>query len=165
MSTRAGIGFDIHRFAPGRPLILAGIQVPGEQGLAGHSDADVVCHAVIDALLGAIADGDIGVHFPDSDERWRGARSLELLAVVRRRVEEKGWAPFNVDVTILAEKPRIAPWAEKMRAELARALELTAEQVSIKATTMEALGAIGRGEGIAALAVTTVVWQQGAGEA
>jgi len=153
---RTGIGFDIHRFKQGRKLVLGGVAIKSDFGLDGHSDADVLCHAVMDALLGAAADGDIGVHFPDSEKRWKGASSIKMLASVARRLGEKGVKINNVDVSVLAEKPRLAPYREKMRHNLAKAIGLTAAGVSVKATTLEGLGALGRGEGIAAMAVATV---------
>ncbi len=153
---RTGIGFDIHRFAAGRKLILGGVLIKSRVGLSGHSDADVLCHAVMDALLGAVADGDIGVHFPDNDKRWKGADSLKLLAVVGARLKKKRAAIVNIDVSVLAERPRLAPYREKMRKNISRALGLDEGRVSIKATTLEGLGALGRGEGIAAMAVASV---------
>ena len=153
---RTGIGFDIHRFAAGRKLILGGVAIQSDFGLAGHSDADVLCHAVMDALLGAVADGDIGVHFPDSEKRWKDADSLKMLAAVGERLKNKGSAVVNIDVSVLAEKPRLTPYREEMRGNIARALGIDEAQVSIKATTLEGLGALGRGEGIAAMAVAGV---------
>ncbi len=153
---RTGIGFDVHPFAAGRELVLGGVKIAGAIGLAGHSDADVVCHAVADALLGAIADGDIGTHFPDSDPRWKNADSLQLLAQCARRVADKGGQIINVDMTVLAEQPKIAPYRALMRERLALAMRLPIERVSVKASTTEKLGAIGRGEGIAVMAVATV---------
>jgi len=154
--TRTGIGFDIHRFAKGRKLILGGVEIESDIGLMGHSDADVLCHAVIDALLGAVADGDIGVHFPDNERRWKDADSLKMLAAVGKRLKDRGAAIINIDVSVLAEKPRLAPCREKMRGNISRALGINETQVSIKATTLEGLGALGRGEGIAAMAVVCV---------
>lgn len=153
---RTGIGFDIHRFARGRKLILGGVAIKSASGLLGHSDADVICHAVMDALLGAAAMGDIGMHFPDSDPRWKNADSLGMLSAVGVKLAAKGAVVVNIDVSVLAEKPRLAPHRENMRKNIARALRLKEEQVSVKATTLEGLGALGRGEGIAALAVATV---------
>jgi len=157
METLVGTGFDIHRFAAGRPLVLGGCLVPHRRGLAGHSDADVLCHAVMDALLGAVADGDIGHHFPDTDVRWKGARSLELLARVVARLKERHARVGNVDVTVLAEEPRIAPHVAAIRENLARTMGIAVDRVSVKATTMERMGAIGRREGIAAMAVAAVL--------
>lgn len=153
---RTGIGFDIHRLAAGRRLILGGVRIESDSGLAGYSDADVLCHAVIDALLGAVADGDIGTHFPESEKRWQGAESLKMLAAVGEKLKNKGAAVVNVDVSVLAEKPRLAPYREKVRGNIAQALGIDKAKVSIKATTLEGLGALGRGEGIAAMAVATV---------
>ncbi|MFP4622559.1 MAG: 2-C-methyl-D-erythritol 2,4-cyclodiphosphate synthase [Gemmatimonadota bacterium] len=153
---RTGIGYDSHRFAPGRRLVLGGVEVPHLEGLEGHSDADVVAHAVTDALLGAAALGDIGTHFPPDDDRWKDADSLALLATVVRRVREEGYRPVNVDVTVVCEAPRIGPHAAAMRARLADALGLAPSAVSVKGTTNEGMGWVGRGEGIAALAVATI---------
>jgi 2-C-methyl-D-erythritol 2,4-cyclodiphosphate synthase len=154
--TRTGLGIDTHAFAAGRPLILGGVDIPHEQGLAGHSDADVLTHAVIDALLGAAALGDIGQHFPDSDPRFAGANSLELLRRVVRDVGERGFAIANVDATVVLERPKLAPYRDAMRATLADALGLPPEAVSVKATTGEGIGFVGRGEGAAAMAVATL---------
>ncbi len=153
---RTGMGFDVHPFADGRRLVLGGVELDSPRGLAGHSDADVLCHALADALLGAVADGDIGEHFPDTDPRWKGADSLQLLAHCARRVAARGARIVNVDATVLAEYPRLAPHRARMRERLAAALQLPVDRVSIKATTMEKLGSIGRGEGIAAMAIATV---------
>jgi len=153
---RTGIGFDIHRLVRGRRLILGGVKIKSELGLLGHSDADVLCHAVIDALLGAVAAGDIGVHFPDTEKRWKNADSLKMLAAVGKKMKKKWAAIVNVDVSVLAERPRLAPYREKMRGNIARALAIDESRISIKATTLEGLGALGRGEGIAAMAVASV---------
>jgi len=150
---RVGQGFDIHPFEAGRALWLGGVRVPDHEGLRGHSDADVLCHALCDALLGAAALGDLGLHFPDSDERWAGAAGLDLVCAVRAKVEEEGWRAVNADLTLLGERPSIAPHAGRMRAALASALGVGEGAVSVKATTLEGLGALGRGEGLAALAV------------
>ena len=156
-SVRTGIGYDSHRFAEGRPLILGGIEIEGaERGLSGHSDADVLTHAVMDALLGAAALGDIGDHFPDSDERWRDADSIALLSEVCRLVAEAGWSVENVDATVICEAPRLGPWRDAMRARLAQAIGLDPGAVSVKFTTNEGMGFTGRGEGIAAMAVATL---------
>lgn len=154
---RAGIGYDSHRFAAGRRLVLGGVEIPHPEGLLGHSDADAVAHAVTDALLGAAALGDIGAHFPPDDERWAGADSIALLERARGLVEEAGWTPGNADVTVICERPRIGPHVDAMRERLASALALEPDAVSVKATTNEGMGWIGRGEGIAAMAVVTVV--------
>lgn len=150
---RIGHGTDTHRLAPGRELILCGVHVPYETGLLGHSDADVATHALMDALLGAAALGDIGVLFPDTDERYRGACSLELLQTVVRRIAELGYAPVNVDVTIVAEKPRLRPYIDEMRKNLSERLGLPMGCVSVKATTTEGLGFEGEGKGMSAYAV------------
>lgn len=151
-----GIGWDVHRLVPGRPLILGGVTVESELGLDGHSDADVLTHAVIDALLGAIGAGDIGEHFPDTDERWRGADSLELLRHVDALLGERGCHVVNVDATVIIERPKLAPHKQAMRERLAGALDLTPDRVNVKATRGEGLGFLGRVEGAAALAVATV---------
>jgi len=153
---RTGIGFDAHRFGPGRRLVLGGVEIPGAPGLEGHSDADVLCHAIMDAILGAAADGDIGGHFPDTDPAWKGARSVWMLETVVRRAAALGYRVANVDATVIAEAPRLAPHVPAMRAALAAALGAGAGRVSIKATTVEGMGALGRGEGMAALAVATL---------
>lgn len=153
---RSGIGMDAHRFEDGRALILGGVSVASEKGLAGHSDADVLCHAIMDALLGAIADGDIGTHYPPTDPQWKDANSLELLAEVVERVREKGFSVSNVDSTVIAEAPRLQGYIPAMRDALAGALGIVRERVSVKATTTEGMGALGRGEGIAAVASVTV---------
>jgi 2-C-methyl-D-erythritol 2,4-cyclodiphosphate synthase len=153
---RTGLGVDTHAFAPGRSLILGGIEIPHEQGLAGHSDADVLTHAVIDALLGAAGLGDIGEHFPDTDERWRDADSLELLQTVAAQVQAAGVTIRHVDVTVLLEAPKLAPHREEIRARLSNVLGLSLPHVNVKATRGEGMGFVGRGEGAAALAVATV---------
>lgn len=151
-----GIGYDCHAFCDERPLILGGVQIEHERGLEGHSDADVLTHAIIDALLGAAALGDIGQHFPDSDERYRDADSIALLATAARMLAGAGFAVAHVDATIVIERPQIAPHRERMRCRLAQALGIGIEQVSVKATRGEGMGFIGRGEGAAALAVATL---------
>jgi 2-C-methyl-D-erythritol 2,4-cyclodiphosphate synthase len=148
---RVGVGYDIHRFDASRGLVLGGVEFPGEVGLAGHSDADVALHALADALLGAAALGDIGDHFPPTDERWRNADSARLLEVVVSMIAGS-YSIANVDLTIIAERPKVAPRRAEMRGRIAEILGLPDERVSLKATTNEALGAIGRAEGIAALA-------------
>ncbi|MEO5347724.1 MAG: bifunctional 2-C-methyl-D-erythritol 4-phosphate cytidylyltransferase/2-C-methyl-D-erythritol 2,4-cyclodiphosphate synthase [Magnetococcus sp. YQC-9] len=153
MENRIGQGFDVHRFAPERPLILGGVTIPHEQGLLGHSDADVLLHAIIDALLGAASLGDIGHHFPDSDPAYRGADSRELLRRVHEAVNQKGYGVVNLDATLICQAPRIAPHIKAMRANIAATLTLDPERINIKATTTEKLGFTGRGEGIAAQAV------------
>jgi|SRR5579875_3810018 len=151
-SARFGIGYDVHPFEAGRRLVLGGVEIPAERGLAGHSDADVLLHAVMDALLGAAGLDDIGVHFPPTDERWRDADSRRLLAIVVDLIEGQ-WRIVNIDATLIAEEPRIGPWRGQIRDSLAHCAGLPVEQVNIKATTNEHLGFVGRGEGIAALAI------------
>jgi 2-C-methyl-D-erythritol 2,4-cyclodiphosphate synthase len=156
MSTLTGIGYDSHRLAPGRPLILGGVEIPSEAGLDGHSDADVLTHAVIDALLGAAGLGDIGQHFPDSDERYRDANSLELLSSVLPEVFAQGLELVNVDATVVMERPKLAPHREAIRESLAAALGIAPARVNVKASTGEGIGFVGRGEGVAALAVASL---------
>jgi len=150
---RIGIGYDIHRFQEGRPLILGGLTIPGERGLGGHSDADVLLHAIIDALLGAAGLGDIGQHFPPDDPLYKGADSRQLLAQAMDLISGAGYRVESVDATVIAERPRLAPHLGAMRQQIAQALSLEVGQASVKATTSEGLGALGRGEGIAAIAV------------
>jgi 2-C-methyl-D-erythritol 2,4-cyclodiphosphate synthase len=154
--TRVGLGVDVHPFAPGRPLVLGGVEIPAGRGLAGHSDADALAHAVADALLGALALGDLGTHFPDTDSRYRGISSLALLADVLGRVRAAGGRPVNVDATLVAESPRLAGHLDAMRTRLAETLELPPGRVSVKAKRAEGLGALGRHEGIAAMAIALV---------
>jgi 2-C-methyl-D-erythritol 2,4-cyclodiphosphate synthase len=158
MTFRSGIGFDVHRLVDGRELVLGGITVLSDRGLEGHSDADVVSHAIMDALLGAAALGDIGDHFPDSEDRWRNARSVDLLTQVRDRLAHRGYAIRNIDVSVMCEAPRLAPYRDRMTAELAGAARLDRSQVSVKFGTNERMGFIGRGEGIAAMAVVSIEW-------
>jgi 2-C-methyl-D-erythritol 2,4-cyclodiphosphate synthase len=153
---RSGIGYDVHRFAEDRQLVLGGVEIPHSHGLSGHSDADVLSHAIADALLGAICAGDIGHHFPNTDESIRGISSVEILKRVAELLGQNKAQVVNVDATIIAEAPKIAPHIPAMRKRLAEAIGVTSGHVSIKATTNELLGAIGRGEGIAAMAVATV---------
>ena len=153
---RMGHGYDVHRLVEGRPLVLGGVTVPYEKGLLGHSDADVLTHAVMDALLGAAALGDIGRHFPDSDETYRGADSLKLAACVAGLLAQNGYRIVNVDATLLAQRPKIAPYIEQMRANLAASLGVETEQINIKATTEEHLGFTGEGLGMAAHAVCLI---------
>jgi 2-C-methyl-D-erythritol 2,4-cyclodiphosphate synthase len=155
-ATRVGLGFDVHPFVDGRPLILGGVEVPAERGLGGHSDADALTHAVADALLGALALGDLGRHFPASDPRFQGISSLALLAEVAARVRAAGGRPVNVDATVVAEAPRLAEHVDAMRKRLAETLALAVDRVSVKAKRAERLGALGREEGIAAMAVVLV---------
>lgn len=155
--TRCGVGWDSHRLESGRPLVLGGVRVPdAERGLVGHSDADVLTHAVIDALLGAASLGDIGEHFPDTDERWRDADSLQLLRAVRTMLADAGAEPVHVDATVVCETPRLSPYRDEMRAHLAEAAGLAVEAVNVKFTTAERMGFVGRGEGVAALAIATL---------
>ena len=153
---RIGHGYDVHRLVEGRKLILGGVEIPFEKGLDGHSDADVLVHAVMDALLGAAALGDIGKLFPDSDERYLGADSIGLLKTVRTVLEEDGWKLSNLDATVIAQRPKLAPYIDTMRKRIADALETDAANVSVKATTEERLGFTGSGEGIAAHAVCLI---------
>jgi 2-C-methyl-D-erythritol 2,4-cyclodiphosphate synthase len=153
---RVGIGYDIHRFQAGRRLVLGGLEFAGERGLAGHSDADVVLHAVSDALLGAASLGDIGRHFPPDDERWERASSVDLLVAVCAMLREAAFEPENVDVTVIAERPRLAERIDEMRERIAGALGLDRSRVSVKAKTNEGIGETGRGEAIAAIAVAAV---------
>ena len=153
---RCGNGYDAHRLAPGRKLILGGVEIPHDRGLDGHSDADVLCHAIADALLGAIGESDIGHHFPNTDESIRGISSLEILERVSALLQQKNARAINVDATLIAEAPKIAPHIPAMREKIAAALHLESSRIGIKATTNEGLGAIGRGEGMAAMAVATV---------
>ena len=150
---RIGQGYDVHRLTQGRKLVLGGVEVPFERGLLGHSDADVLTHAVMDALLGAAGLGDIGRHFPDSDSAYAGADSLRLLAAVMEKLGQAGWRVENVDATIIAQRPKLAGHLEQMRRNLALVMGVLPEQVNVKATTEEGLGFTGAGEGIAAQAV------------
>ncbi len=154
---RIGHGYDVHRLTEGRRLILGGVDIPYELGLLGHSDADVLVHAVMDALLGAAALGDIGKLFPDTDERYAGADSLELLSAVMEALRAGGWTVSNIDATVIAQRPRLAPYIDAMRANISRAAGLDSSQVSVKATTEEKLGFTGEGLGIAAHAVALIM--------
>lgn len=153
---RVGIGFDAHRYAPGRALVLGGVRLREHDGLLGHSDADVLTHAVMDALLGAAGLEDIGQHFPDTDPAYEGADSLELLAAVTGMLRELGWRPVNIDAVVICEEPRIAPQRAAMRARLARAMGIAPGRVGLRGTTTEGMGFTGRGEGIAAQAVALI---------
>ena len=153
---RIGTGYDVHKLVEGRKLILGGAEIPYEKGLLGHSDADVLAHAVMDAILGAAALGDIGKHFPDTDEAYRGASSLVLMERVRDILAEAGYRVENIDSTVIAQRPKLAAYIETMRENMARALGLDADQVSVKATTEEGLGFTGSGEGIAAQAIALI---------
>jgi len=157
VSACAGIGYDSHRLVAGRRLVLGGVEIEeAELGLAGHSDADVLIHAIIDALLGAAGLGDIGTHFPDTDERWRAADSVALLSEVCVFLEEHGWTIRHLDASVVCEQPRLAPYRDRMRTSLAATAGLRPLAVNVKFTTNERMGFLGRGEGIAALAVATV---------
>jgi 2-C-methyl-D-erythritol 2,4-cyclodiphosphate synthase len=153
---RCGIGYDVHRLVEGRKMILGGVEIAHPHGLAGHSDADVLSHAIADALLGAIGAGDIGQHFPNTDEAFRDMSSLEILRRVTKLLADKKARVINVDATVIAEAPKLAPHIPAMRNKIAQAISLSESNVSVKATTNESLGAIGRGEGIAAMAIATV---------
>jgi 2-C-methyl-D-erythritol 2,4-cyclodiphosphate synthase len=152
-SHRIGIGYDIHRLVEGRKLVLGGVEIPFEKGLLGHSDSDVLAHAICDALLGAAALGDIGTHFPDNDPRWAGASSLEFLSRVVELVTQKGYRVANVDATVMAERPKLMPHIEAIRECLASVLRIDVDQVNVKAKTNEGLESVGRGEAMAAQAI------------
>jgi 2-C-methyl-D-erythritol 2,4-cyclodiphosphate synthase len=154
---RVGIGYDVHRFAPGRKLVLGGVRIPSEDGLLGHSDADVLLHAVCDALLGAAALGDIGKHYPDSDKRYKNISSMTLLKDVGEKIRKKKYAVGNIDVTVILESPKIRPYAARMVKNIARCLAVPENRVSVKATTNERLGFTGRKEGCAAMVVAFLV--------
>ncbi|PSB14233.1 2-C-methyl-D-erythritol 2,4-cyclodiphosphate synthase [filamentous cyanobacterium CCP1] len=158
---RIGNGYDIHRLVRDRPLILGGVNIPHELGLLGHSDADVLTHAVMDAMLGALSLGDIGHYFPPTDPQWAGADSLKLLAQVNQLIHAKGWKIGNLDSVIVAERPKLKPHLQPMRDRLATVLNIPADQIGIKATTNEKLGPTGREEGIAAYAVVLLVKEEG----
>jgi 2-C-methyl-D-erythritol 2,4-cyclodiphosphate synthase len=157
MDIRIGNGYDIHRLGANRPLILGGVNIPHELGLLGHSDADVLTHAMMDAMLGALSLGDIGHYFPPSDERWAGADSLELLAQVNQIIAERGWTVGNIDSTLVAERPKLKPHLAAMRDRLSQVLDIEGDRISIKATTNEKLGPTGREEGICAYSVALLV--------
>ena len=157
---RVGMGYDVHKLTEGRKLILGGVDIPWEKGLLGHSDADVLIHAVMDALLGAAALGDIGKHFPDTDPVYKGASSIRLLEEVGRMIDEKLYVIGNIDATIIAQRPKMAPHIEQMRKNVAEALHIEVDQVNIKATTEEGLGFTGRGEGIASQAICLLIEKQ-----
>lgn len=153
---RAGTGFDAHPLVPGRKLVLGGVEIPFDSGLDGWSDADVLVHAIMDALLGALALGDIGMHFPPGDPQYKGISSIALLKKVGSLLKEKGWQVNNVDATVIAERPKLREYIDGMRRNIASALELELDSVSIKASTANTLGFVGRGEGIAVIAVVTI---------
>jgi 2-C-methyl-D-erythritol 2,4-cyclodiphosphate synthase len=152
-TTRIGLGYDVHRFVEGRPLVLGGVKIPFERGLLGHSDADVLVHAVMDAVLGAMRAGDIGLHFPDTDPEYEGCSSVELLERVGSLMRAEGWRLLDVDTVLVLEEPRISPFRDAMRESIARALGVDVGSIGVKATTSEGLGFTGRGEGVAAQAV------------
>jgi 2-C-methyl-D-erythritol 2,4-cyclodiphosphate synthase len=156
---RVGFGYDVHRLVAGRPLVLGGVEIPSPKGLDGHSDADVLLHALADALLGAAALGDIGRHFPNTDPRYKGISSLILLGHVAELLRKHRFAVVNADLTLLLEAPKIAPYVDRMRATIARALDIAPEQVSVKATTGEGMGFVGSGEGAAAYAAVLLMHQ------
>ena len=157
---RFGIGYDVHRLAQGRKLILGGVRIPSERGPEGHSDADVLLHAICDAILGAAALGDIGKHFPDTDKKYKNISSLKLLKLVGSMIREKSWAVNNIDSTLILEKPKIAKYVEPMRQRIGKALHISPQVISIKATTHEGLGSFGREEGCAALAIASILEQK-----
>lgn len=160
---RIGTGFDAHKLVAGRPLILGGVEVPSELGADGHSDADVACHALIDAIFGALADGDIGAHFPDTDPRFKDISSLQLLEVAADSVLQRDYRVASADITILLETPKVAPYRDAMREAMARVMLCDVGRISVKATTTEGLGFTGRGEGVAAQAVVLLMPAQGGG--
>jgi len=154
---RTGIGFDVHAFAEGRKLILGGIEIPSAKGLAGHSDADALLHAVTDALLGSLSLGDIGTHFPDDDPRYKNADSSVFLKRANELVRNRGYFVNNIDIVVMLQQPKIAPYVQKMKDKISKILDVGSERISIKATTTEKLGFVGREEGISVMAVATVV--------
>jgi len=158
---RVGIGYDVHQLVEGRRLFLGGIEIAHGKGLDGHSDADVLIHAIADAILGALGSGDIGHHFPNTDERWRGVSSLVFLEEIRRMLEQRGATLENIDASLVAEAPKIGPHIDKMKTVLGKALGLTPDRVGLKATTNEKMGFLGRGEGIAAMAVACISLPEG----
>ncbi len=159
MNIRIGNGYDIHQLVSDRALILGGVKIPHDLGLLGHSDADVLTHAIMDAMLGALSLGDIGLYFPPSDTKWAGADSLKLLAQVHQLIRERGWEVGNIDSVVVAERPKLKPYISAMRDRLAEVLNIESDRIGIKATTNERLGPVGREEGIAAYAVTLLVAQ------
>ncbi len=158
---RSGIGYDVHRLVEGRKLILGGVHIPYEYGLEGHSDADVLVHAIMDAILGALGKGDIGIHFPDSEPRYKDADSIKLLIKVMNMAKKDGYRVNNLDSIIVAQRPRLSPYIPEMRKNIADALRIDEERVNIKATTTEGLGFEGKGEGISAFAIVTLVQKDG----
>ena len=154
---RVGLGYDVHRLVEGRALIIGGVHIPYEKGLLGHSDADVLLHAIKDAMLGAAGLGDIGKHFPDRDERYKGISSIKLLIEVKNMLRQKGYSVNNIDATIIAQAPRMAPYIDEMKKNIAHALSISIDRLNIKATTTEGLGFAGMGQGIAAQAVVSIL--------
>lgn len=150
---RVGFGYDVHKFAKGRKLILGGVEIPHSKGLLGHSDADALLHSICDAILGALADGDIGKHFPDTDKKYKGISSLKLLSEIPKILKQKKANLVNIDTTIVAEKPKLASYTDKMRKNISKALKISSDKISVKTTTQNGLGFIGKGEGIASFAV------------
>lgn len=157
LNFRTGFGFDVHAIANGRKLILGGIEIPSDKGLEGHSDADVLLHAICDAMLGALALGDIGIHFPNTDEKWKDADSKNLLEQVNKMVNSKGYMLGNLDCVLVVEKPKISPFATKIRTKIAEILQVELDQISLKATTTEKLGFIGREEGVVSFATVLLI--------
>lgn len=160
---KIGLGFDVHRFEKDRKLIIGGVEIPYDRGLAGHSDADVLTHAIMDAILGAVGKGDIGAHFPPSDMRYKDADSLSLLSKVINLMQSEGYSLINVDATVAAENPKMSPYREEMTAKLSKAMRIFPSNVNIKFTTTEGLGFEGRGEGISARAIALVIYSGNAG--
>jgi len=154
---KIGFGYDVHRLVAGRKLVIGGVEIPSEKGLEGHSDADVLLHAICDGILGALGEGDIGIHFPNTDPRYRGISSLSLLGTVAKKMSEQGFVIVNLDTTIAAESPRMSPYISRMAANISAALKIPPQAVNIKATTSEGLGFIGEGKGIVAFAVVLLV--------
>lgn len=154
---RVGLGYDVHKLVEDRSLILGGVNIPYEKGLLGHSDADVLLHAIKDSILGAAALGDIGKHFPDTDEKYKGVSSLELLKEVGKLIKDKGYVVNNIDATIIAEKPKMAPYVDKMKENIAASLKIEIECINVKATTTEGLGFIGVGQGIGANSIASII--------
>lgn len=157
---RIGLGYDVHKLVEGRPLIIGGVNVPHEKGLLGHSDADVLIHAIMDGMLGALALGDIGKHFPDNDEKYKGADSMKLLQCVNELIEEKGYKINNIDSIIIAQSPKMAPHIEQMRKNIANVLNTDIDNISVKATTEEGLGFTGKKEGIASQSICLLIKEQ-----
>jgi len=153
MNMRIGIGYDVHQLVRGRPMIIGGVEIPHSRGLSGHSDADVLLHAISDAILGAAALGDIGAHFPDTDPKWKGADSRKLLRKINSIVQEAGYKVVNIDATVALERPKLRPYIDRIRQVIAKDLEVNLDQISVKATTSEKLGMVGREEGVAVWAI------------